>query len=154
MSDAEPEPDLEVTPEQVEEVLRRAIDRAMVILRAGARSETLEGKRQRDALYEALSEDAAAVAILEGAWREGGRDKVLQVARSGVLSEADVQPPDRTWGDVSSEGELGARWREETACQACSHQNVCELGRSAVASDQFVVISRCLAFDDVAESRI
>lgn len=152
MSD-EPAPDLEVTPEQVEEVLRRAIDRALSILRAGARSETLEGKRQRDALYEALSEDAAAVALLEGAWREGGRDKALQVARSGVLSEADVRPPDRKWSDVSSEGELRARWREETACHACSHQEVCEIGRSTMAGAQLVVVSRCLSFDDVAESR-
>lgn len=149
----DPEVELEVTEEEVEGRLRAALDRALAILRAGARAETLEGTRQRKALYEALSEDAAVVALLEGAWREGGRDKALQVARSGVLSEADVKPPDRSWGDVSSEGELQARWREETACQACSHQEVCEVGRSELVQVHSVVVSRCLVFDDVAARR-
>ncbi len=148
MTDKDPEVELEVTEEEVEGYVRGAIDRAMAIMRAGARAETLEGKRQRDALFEALSEDAAVAALLEGAWREGNRDKVLQIAQSGALSEADVRPSDRTWRDVSSEGELMARWREETACQACSHQEVCEIGRSEMKAARFVVVSRCLSFDD------
>jgi hypothetical protein len=141
---------IEVTEEEVDARLRAAIERAMAILRAGARAETLEGQRQRDALLAALSEDAAVPALLEGAWREGGRDKALQVARGGVLPEADVRPADPVWSDVASERELRARWREETVCETCSHASVCEVARSGLVEEHAVVVSRCLGFNDVA----
>lgn len=142
----------EVSPEEAEERIRAAIERAFRELKTGAKPDTLEGHRQREALFNALSEDPAATALLIGSYREGFRDRALQLAKSGKVTTADVGAPDPTWADMESRGALLARFREETLCGRCVHSQVCSVAKLSVVSEAFVAVSRCLQFIDLAAS--
>lgn len=137
--------DLEET--RIDTIVEAAVERALSILRAGAPPSSLEGKRQREALYAALKEDAAAIALLEASYREGAQDRARSIAASGAVSEADVRPPDPQWGDVLSEGEMHQRWREESICQRCVRSMICEVAQTSAMGNAFVTVSRCLGFE-------
>lgn len=137
---------LDVDSEEVVSRLGAAVDRALAEMARDAPEITLAAKRARDRLIAALKEDAACIALLEGAWREGRQDATL----GAVAGEGGVQSPEPDWSDVVDQGTALAVWRDEHACRSCVHGKVCTVSRNDLIPEALVVISRCAVYEPAA----
>lgn len=139
---------LDVDSDEVMGRIRAACERAIHTLARDVPVVTRNQKQALSALVTALSEDVAVVAILEGAWREGREDVILAASASGTGPE-EVAPD---WSDAESEREVMATWRADSACVRCAHGSVCEIGRSSLMAEAFVLVQRCVRFLPVIQT--